>query len=241
MPRIVPVFALRSAAAAVVLALAACGSDATQVAESAPTVVTGESSTTAGSTTEPTTTEPTTTEQATTTESPVEETTTTTESVDEVAMLCDAYLRYLVPSTVDAGVSQMTELLGADVPPGVSDALALLTSGTDDIEAFFEARASIEGYVRPICAARFIAGRTPASSAEDAATDFHSTVVAGNEEAARRFVADDVLVQFDWQGYPGATVNFSPDNDTFSMVLAPTVTVFCEVNNGIVDRCAFGE
>ncbi len=221
---------------------AACTDDGGEVATDDTPTTTAVAEETTITTAEATTTEAP-AEETTTTEAPVEEETTTTEAaVDETAAVCDAYLTFLTPATLEAGIDSLVEILGADAPPGVQAGLdTLATGGGDDIEAYFEAVNNVEGYVRPICAERFAADVIPSPDAATAANQFLFAVMVGEEPVAQTLATADVVVQFDWNGYPDATMNFNDQNDTFTMILEPTVTVFCEVNNNVVNRCAFGE
>lgn len=225
------------------IALAGCSSDddpATAAEVSEPTT-TADAAPTTGDVT-PTTTAATATTAADTTTVPDTTETAPQEAPDnEISLLCSSYLASITPGTFDEGTADLAELLGADAPAGVLDAIDTLKDPNNDIEAFFTAQNTINGYVLPICRARFSSTIEPAADDASAADQFLTAVIVGDRAGAERVAPDNVVVQFDWRGYPDATSNFSPDNSTFSMLLEPTVTVFCQVDGGAIEFCAFGE
>ncbi len=243
MQRISPVLFFRSAALAAVLVLSACGSDAE---DAAPTTV-SETDNTSGTTTstDETIAETTTTESAVTTVSIDDETTTTAlaaeEPEDEIGILCSAYLQSISFGTVDEGLDTLTSILGPDAPSGVQGALETLRNPNGDVEGFFAAQNSIDGYVLPICRDRFSSAIVPAADDAAAADGFLAAVRDGDLAAAERLAPTNVIVGFDWNGFPDATSDFSADNSTVTMLLEPTVTVFCQLAGGAVEFCAFGE
>lgn len=184
-----------------------------------------------------TTVQPTTTEAAT----PESETTAAPPTENEVALLCSAYLDVLVPSRFDQGLAGLSELLGEDAPAGVLDAIDVLQDAENDVESFFRARNSIDGYVLPVCEQQFTSAVTPLADDATAADTFVAAVRDGDRLAAEGLAPTNVIVQFDWVGYPQLTADFEPDNTTLSMVLEPTVTVFCQLAGGAIEFCAFGE
>jgi hypothetical protein len=163
------------------------------------------------------------------------------ESIDEVGPLCDSYLASITPATFDVGLDELAERLGGDAPTGVLGAIDTLENPNGDIEAFFTAQNTIDGYVLPICRARFSSDVEPVADDTTAANQFLAAVTNGDRAGAERLAPDNVIVQFDWNGYPDATSDFSADNSTFTMLLEPTVTVFCQAADGTVEFCAFGE
>lgn len=162
---------------------------------------------------------------------------------DEIATLCDAYLRSINPSTLEAGLDEMAAVLGPDAPPGVQAAIEVLTgSEPAGIEEFFAARDSIDGYVLPVCRDRFAVGLEAAADSGLASQLFYEAVKSGDLAAAERLAPDNVVVQFDWDGYPTASTSpYSDVDGSFGMVLEPTVTVFCRAASGLIESCAFGE
>lgn len=243
-----PVLVFRSLALASMLALAACGDDAddaapttTQDAETTTTEVVdvdGDTSTETTAAAETTTT---------TTEAEAETTTETTaasddeEPIDDVAALCSAYLESLTPAGFDSGLDALAELLGDDAPSGVLGAIDTLQDPDNDIEAFFSARNSIDGYVLPICDERFRSGIVPEADNATAAAAFIDALRDGDRTGAERIAPTNVVVQFDWVGYPEIQANVDDDNATINMILEPTVTAFCQLDAGAIEFCAFGE
>ncbi len=225
------------------LVLAACSSDdesadAPGASETTVTTAAAETSTTGPATAdadETTTTADETSTSETTEGEPQEE------PDDEVGLLCSSYLASITPPSFGEGLVDLAELLGDDAPPGVLDAIDTLQEPNDDIEAFFAAQNTIDGYVLPICRERFSSAIVPAADNATAADEFLAAVRSGDRSSAERLAPDNVIVLFDWDGYPDATGDFSPDNSTFSMLLEPTVTVFCQLDGGAVEFCAFGE
>lgn len=244
MQRISPVLFFQSVAIASMLALAACGSDPVEIA--ATTTVGEENSaepTTTAATAEPISD---TTEASVTTVSAENDATTSTEDLsedpeDEIGMLCHAYLESISFGTLDEGLATLTEILGPDAPVGVQDALETLRNPEGDIEGFFAAQNSVDGYVLPICRERFTSAIVPAADDEAAADGFLAAVRDGDLAGAERLAPTNVLVSFDWNGFPDATSTFESDNSTATMLLEPTVTVFCQFAGGAVEFCAFGE
>lgn len=240
-----PVLFFRSLVLAAVLALSACGSDEDGAA---PTTV-AEADDDASATSAPVEAaadDTATTEQAVTTIAVDDETTTTSEvpteePEDEIGILCSAYLQSISFGTVDEGLETLTSILGADAPSGVQAALETLRNPDGDIEGFFAAQNSVDGYVLPICRDRFSSAIVPAADDAAAADAFLAAVRDGDLAAAERLAPTNVIVSFDWNGFPDATSNFSADNSTVTMLLEPTVTVFCQIAGGAVEFCAFGE
>ena len=255
MQRISPVLVFCTAALAAGLALSACSDDgdeatssSTVAAEEAATTTladddtattessSAESSDAEASTDESTTTAPSTDDEDTaTTEAPAEE------PADEVGALCDAYLESISIDTAEEGLATLTEILGPDAPSGVQLALETLRDPAGDIEGFFAAQNSVDGYVLPICRDRFSRSIVPAADDAAAADSFLAAVRDGDVAGAEQLAPTNVIVSFDWNGFPDATSEFSVDNSTMTMVLEPTVTVFCQIDNGAVEFCAFGE
>ncbi len=249
MRRISPVLVFRSVALATVWTLAGCGSSAEDATP--PSTTAAADDTEATSTTDSTDNNGT-TEVSTdvTTDEPVdaeaEADTTTTEAGgeepdDEVGLVCSAYLDSISFGTIDQGVAALTELLGPDAPSGVQEALDTLRNPDGDIEGYFAAQNSIDGYVLPICRDRFAAAIVPAADDAAAADQFVAAVRDGDLASAGRLAPTNVIVSFDWNGFPDATSQFSADNSTVTMLLEPTVTVFCQMAGGAVEACAFGE
>lgn len=247
MQSISPVFVFRSVAMSSVLLLAACGSSADDAAETTtPDTVADEApATTDAPADEVTEADTATTEPAVTTIAVSDETTTSEEPIeepeDEVGLLCSAYLDSISFSTVDEGLATLTELLGPDAPSGVQAALDTLRNPSGDIEGYFAAQNSLDGYVLPICRERFAAAIVPAVDDAAAADGFLAAVRDGDLAGAERLAPTNVIVSFDWNGFPDATSEFSADNSTVTMLLEPTVTVFCQIADGAVEACAFGE
>ncbi|MFT7597687.1 MAG: hypothetical protein ACI8TP_000607 [Acidimicrobiales bacterium] len=160
----------------------------------------------------------------------------------DVIELCDAYLFYL-------GFSQTGDLaaaLGDDAPVGLLAAIETLNDPDADIEDIFAAQASLSGYVTPVCRTRWDRGLDPAASNTAAVGTFFLALTTGDEAAAEPIAPDDVRAQFDlWVPIPDGELD-TPSlsyggGDSFNMLLAPTVTVFCQVSDGVVTSCAFGE
>ncbi len=169
------------------------------------------------------------------------DTTSGEEPDDEVGALCSAFLASVTPGTYEQGFAELASILGADAPVGVQEALDTLQDPGDDVEAFFRARNSIDGYVLPICEQRFRSSIVPEADNPTAATAFIDALRNGDRSSAERLAPTNIVVQFDWSGYPEMTANADPDNATLSMVLEPTVTVFCQLDGGSIEFCAFGE
>jgi len=245
MQRISPVSFLRTVALASVFVLPACGSDSDRAAPA--TVTEGDISATTTATTEAAVAEPVseTTQQEVTTVAVDEETTTSAELIeepdDEIGILCSAYLQSISFGTVDEGLATLTDLLGDEAPIGVQAALETLENPAGDIEGFFAAQNSIDGYVLPICRDRFTGAIVPAADDTAAADAFLAAVRDGDLAAAERLAPTNVLVGFDWNGFPDATSEFDADNGTATLFLEPTVAVFCQIAGGAVEFCAFGE
>ena len=176
----------------------------------------------------------------------------TTEAIDpieppdaepEPAMVCDAYLRSITPGHYDDGLNELIRVVGTDAPTLVLDAFADLTGPpVGGIESFYAARDAIDEYVLPLCSDQFAASVTPAESSAFAADLFFAAVVQGDEDQASRLAPSNVVVQFEWPGFPDAnTTGYSDVDGSFSMTLEPTVTVFCRASGGVVSFCAFGE
>ncbi len=235
------------------LALAACGgSDEAATDETSTTVqvttALAETTTTSeeGADETTTTASTTTTTESTTTAPPAEEDDEddTDESGDDAAELCDAYLGLV--STGDTGA--LAAAIGEPAPPGVLDALAVLDSGDAEIDLIFEASDNLRAYVEPVCRDRWDADLEPAASNDAAAETFFAALVDGDRGAAADVAPDDVLAQFgDFEPLtPDADVGSpalfaEPGVDNFTMLLAPTVTVFCTLDQGVVIFCGFGE
>lgn len=181
---------------------------------------------------EPTTTEP-------SGEEPIP--TESTEPIEGVEPLCSAYLDSITPSTVDAGLAELVSILGDDAPSGVLSALDTLQNPGDDVEAFFQARNSIDTYVLPVCQSIFRRGITPRPDNASAAGVFVAAVTDGDRAAAESVAPTNVIVQFDWEGYPLTTSDYNADNFTLTMELEPTVSVFCQLASGAIEFCAFSE
>lgn len=239
-----PVFVFRSAALASALLLAACGSDAQD--DAAPTTTADTSADDATATTEGadapednaesvTTDSAVTTDETTTTEAPAEE------PDDDVARLCTAYLDSITFGTVDIGLEALVEIMGPDAPSGVQGALDTLAHPEGDIEGFFAAQNSVDGYILPICRDRFAASIVPAADDAAAADEFVAAIRDGDLVGAEMLAPTNVITSFDWNGFPDATWNFDADNSTVSMLLEPTVTVFCQIADAAIEACAFGE
>lgn len=163
------------------------------------------------------------------------------EPSDDVTTTCAAYIASITPSTYDQGLAELAAILGPDAPSGIQDAFNTLQNPNNDVEAFFAAQNSIDGYVLPICEGRFRSTIVPEADNAIAADAFVSAVRSGDRGGAERLAPTNVVVQFDWAGYPETTANFEADNSTLSLVLEPTVTVFCQLDGGAVEFCAFGE
>ena len=243
-----PVLVFRSVAFASLLGLASCG---TSAEETAPTTETTNAADTSA-TTEPAdddnseeTSAPDTSEPDITTVS-VEPDSTTTEATreeptDEVALVCSAYLDSISFGTLDEGLDALQDILGSDAPSGVQEALETLQNPDGDIEGFFAAQNSVDSYVLPICRDRFAASIVPAADDAAAAEAFVASIRDGDLAAAEMLAPSNVIVSFDWNGFPDATSEFSADNSTVTMLLEPTVTVFCQIADGAIEACAFGE
>ena len=231
------------------LVLAACGSDSeeadpttTAAVESTETTadaidqgeqdVEGDADTATTSTTEVVADEST----SSTTDAAVEE-----EPDDEIGILCSAYLESITPGSIDLGLKQLTEILGEDAPAGVQAAMETLLDPEGDVEGYFEARNSIDGYILPICEDRFTSAIVPELDNATAADLFVDALRDGNRPGGERLAPANVVTLFDWNGYSQMTSEFSPDNSTLLTVLEPTVTVFCQLDGGAVEFCAFGE
>lgn len=242
-----PVFVFRSAALSSALLLAACGSDAPDDAAPTTTVETSaddSTATTDGADAPEDNAEPVTTEAAVTTVA-VEEDTTTEVSIeepnDDVARVCNAYLDSITFGTVDIGLEALIEIMGPDAPSGVQSALDTLANPEGDIEGFFAAQNSVDGYILPICRDRFAATIVPAADDAAAADEFVAAIRDGDLAGAEMLAPTNVITSFDWNGFPDATWNFDADNGTVSMLLEPTVTVFCQISGAAIEACAFGE
>ncbi len=159
----------------------------------------------------------------------------------DVGTTCAAYLASITPSTYDQGLAELAAILGPDAPSGIQAAFATLQNPDNDVEAFFAAQNSIDGYVLPICEGRFRSTIVPEADNATAADAFVGALRDGDRGRAERLAPTNVIVQFDWTGYPEATADFDADNSTLSLVLEPTVTVFCQLDGGAVEFCAFGE
>jgi hypothetical protein len=230
----------------IVLVLAACG-DSTDEGASTSTVTTTlessdvEATADGGAPAEPVDEEPV-GDEPTTTDVPDDGEPASSEAPDdEIGLLCSAYLDSIDPSTFDQGLAALASILGDDAPSGVLDAIDTLTNPDDDIEAFFLARNSIDSYVLPVCEQRFRREITPLADNSEAAEAFVAAVRDGDRASAELLAPTNVIIQFDWMGYPQATAEFGVDSPTISLVLEPTVTVFCQLDGGAVEFCAFGE
>lgn len=237
-----PVLVLRSVVLASVLMVAACGSDGPDDAAPSTSVEADGDSATTEATPDDTSDD----SAAPDTTTIADDTTTTTEaqaepSEDEVGDLCAAYLQSITIGTVDEGIAGLTEILGADAPSGVQDALDTLRDPDGDIEGFFAAQNSLDGYVLPICRGRFSTSIVPAADNAAAAEAFVTAVRDGDLAAAEKLAPTNVIVGFDWNGFPGATWDVDAAIGTVTMLLEPTVTVFCQLNNGAIEACVFGE
>lgn len=158
--------------------------------------------------------------------------------------LCDAFL-FLIFSgeTIDLAVA-----LGDDAPSGLLDAIDVLDDPDADFADQLVAYESLEGYVGPVCRDRWDRDLTPAPSNTAAVGTFFAAVVTGDEAAAEAIAPDDVRAQFGaiWISVPDdpqlGPPSFAYDGgETFSMQLAPSVSVGCTVADGVVTSCAFGE
>lgn len=159
----------------------------------------------------------------------------------EIELLCASYLASITPPRFGDGLAGLAEVLGDDAPAGVLDAIDTLSNPEGDIEAFFTAQNTIDVYVLPICRVGFSSKIVPAGDDATAAELFLTAVKSGDRAGAERLAPDNVVAPFDWGGYPDATSDFSADNSTFTMLLEPTVTVFCQVDAGVIEFCAFSE
>lgn len=235
MHRITPVLFL-------VVGLTACGGSDEASTTSAPDTTEQPTTIDSSDTTTVETTEP--ADTAETTETSAAETTETTaagEPTGEVGDLCSAYLASITPSTTDQGLADLVAILGTDAPSGIQDALDTLQEPNDDVEAFFTAKNSIDSYVLPICNQQFRRSIVPEADNAAAADAFFAALRDGDRNSAERLAPTNVIAQFDWSGYPEATSDFEADNSTFNLLLAPTVTVFCQLEGGAIEFCAFGE
>lgn len=167
----------------------------------------------------------------------------TCDSPDVIAV-CNAYISWVR----NDGLDDLEAELGADAPVGVSDAIDTLQDPDADIDDIFTAIDSIDGYVKPICRTRWDNDLEPAESNEEAVNLLFESIVAGEEAAVGGIAPDDVIAAFDpWEpleddpdtGAP--SLSYTVGEDSFNMLLAPTVTVFCEVDGGVITSCAFGE
>lgn len=251
MPRISPVAFFRACAVACALVMAGCssGDDAasstTTAADSAVTTTSPAAATTDAP--EPTDNA----EQAGTTDQEIttvavdddsgSDNEASEESDDEIRVVCAAYLDSISFGTVDEGLTVLTDILGADAPPGVQDALGILRDPEGDIEGFFAAQSTVDGYVLPICREQFTAAIVPAATDAEAASAFLAAVRDGDLAAAERLAPVNIIVSFDWNGFPDAIADFNPDESAVTMLLEPTVTVLCQLADGAVETCAFGE
>lgn len=247
MQSISPVFVFRSSALACALLFTACGSSADDATNTTTPVTAADEVTTTSADVDASADEadPTTTVAEATTIAVSDETTSTEAAIeepdDDIGILCSAYLDSINFSTVDQGLEDLTEILGPDAPPGVQDALDTLENPAGDIEGYFAAQNTIDGYVLPICRDRFAAAIVPAADDATAADAFVASVRDGDVAAAERLAPTNVIVSFDWNGFPDATSQFDADNSTVTMLLEPTVTVFCQLADGAIEACAFGE
>ena len=246
MRSLLPMFRYALITVAILVASGCSSSDddatATTTAEASTTVADDDEGATTEPAAETTTTVADDTESSETTETTEDATDTSTDSTDdEVGVLCSAYLESLLPAGFDSGLSTLAEVLGDDAPPGVLDAIDTLQNPDNDIEAFFSARNSIDGYVLPVCNDRFRSGIVPAVDNTAAAETFVDALRTGDRTVAERLAPTNVVVQFDWSGYPDLAADVADDATTMSMILEPTVTVFCQLDGGAVEFCAFGE
>lgn len=157
-----------------------------------------------------------------------------------LAAQCDAYLVWLAEG--DLGPLAQTLSDGQDA---ARDAVATLRRDDLDTGQALEAVADLQEAIRPRCAERFAADLQPAPDDATALRTLFDAVVAGDRGAAAPIATDDVLAVFEpWSPLdPDAPdgPSFTVDGSTGSGVLAPTVTVFCEAEGGVVVRCSFGE
>lgn len=233
----------------VLLVLAACSDSgdvavATSAIPTSETTIASDDGSASGDTNAQTADDSTTTEEPTTTEASEEEpvTSSTAETTeDDVEQLCTAYLDSINPTTFDQGLAGLAAVLGSDAPSGVLGAIDTLQNPADDVEAFFAARNSIDNYVLPVCEQRFRSSITPRADDAAAADAFIAAVRNGDRNAGEGLAPTNVVVQFDWAGYPESTADFNSDNSTLTMVLEPTVSVFCQLSGGAVEFCAFSE
>lgn len=161
----------------------------------------------------------------------------------DVIELCNAYLVYL--SAFD--LTDLIVALGTDAPSGVLAALDTL----QDPDAFFEdilaAADILRGYVTPVCRDRWDQGLEPGGIDADVVDFFFTVLVAGEEVEATTIAPDDVRALFS----PWTPIEDDPDlgppsyfydgSDMFFMVLGSTITVACDIDDGIVTSCGFGE
>lgn len=170
---------------------------------------------------------------------------TASDETDEgdVAALCDGYLTYVATRNVDDLAAQ----LGSTAPPEVAAALDLVQSDDVRFLDLLNAVESLRDYVAPICRSRWDEDLVPAATDQDAVDGFFNALVEGDRSAAANVAPDDVIATFE----PWEPIEPDPDlgpasllyegGGDFSMLLGPTLSVFCEVEGAIVTNCLFGE
>ncbi len=161
----------------------------------------------------------------------------------DVIELCNAYLVFL--SVFD--LTDLIAALGTDAPSGVLAALDTM----QDPDAFFEdilaAGQTVQDYVAPVCRVRWDRGLEPGGINADVVDLFFTALVAGEEVEVTTIAPDDVRALFS----PWTPIEDDPDlgppsytydgGDTFFMLLGPTISVACSIDDGIVTSCGFGE
>jgi hypothetical protein len=165
------------------------------------------------------------------------------EAGDEGATLCDAYLSYLRVGDTSA----LEEALGADVPPRLITAIEVLNASDVDYLDILQAGDSLSDYVSPVCRDRWDETLAPAASDAEAVDALFTAIVAGDESGAIAISPADVRAIFEpWAptepdaDLGAAQLLYDEGAGDFVMLLKPTVSVFCTINEGIVTSCAYG-
>ncbi len=163
----------------------------------------------------------------------------------DVIELCNAYLVY---RTDTREVVAVADALGPNAPAGVLAALEVLQDpDADFFDEVLPAQDDLASYVEPICQTRWGRGLEPGGDNRFVVEKFFEELVAGNKAGVDLIAPDDVQALFEpWEPIEDdpelGPPSFSYDGgDSFNMLLGPTITVFCTIENGIVTSCGFGE
>lgn len=159
--------------------------------------------------------------------------------------VCDPYLDLL---SAQDGAQRNTAL--GRLREGFTDQSVLSALDTleqsEDVESVFAADEVLRTAVLPLCRDAYYA-EVVGTDPDNVAAAFFSAIRTGNRDEAVPLAPANVLALFGpWEPLTpdadvGSPVMTLGDNGSFNMVLAPTVTVYCTTDGGVVDSCSFGE